>query len=275
MFRSKPVVTVLRLYGAIGAGGRFSRSLDDASLAPLVKRAFAPKRLKAVALSVNSPGGSPAQSALIASRIRDLAAEKNVPVLAFVEDVAASGGYWLACAADEIYAVETSVVGSIGVISASFGLDEAIKRLGVERRVQTAGDSKLRLDPFQPLKDEDRAWLAELQEKIHRRFIATVKERRGGKLDGAPEQVFSGEVYLGEEAVELGLIDGIGRLGPVVKQRFGDKVKLEVVAPKRGFLSRFGGGSSVEGSAGAIGAGLVDRAVDVLEERVLWARFGL
>lgn len=282
-FRRPPTVAVVRLQGVIGAGGRFNRGLEDGALAPLIQRAFTARRPAAVALAINSPGGSPAQSSLIAARIRDFADETQTPVFAFCEDVAASGGYWLACAADEIYADRSSVLGSIGVISASFGFVDSMKRLGVERRLQTAGDVKSRLDPFSPLKEADQRWLAQLQNDLHRNFIETVRQARGDRLsDPVDPELFSGEVFLGEAAVRNGLIDGIGRLRPVMRERFGPDVRFEKIEPRRGFLSRFApgaetgpastpGGLEPAALAAAAGEGLIG----ALEARALWARYGL
>ena len=257
--KSDPTVAVIRLSGVIGSQGR--AALNDATLAPVIEKAFAKGKPVAVALQVNSPGGSPVQSSLIGARIRRLAAEKDIPVIAFVEDVAASGGYWLAAAADEIYADESSVVGSIGVISASFGLDEFIKSYGVERRVYTAGKSKSMLDPFRPEKPEDVARLKGLLEDIHANFIDHVTTRRAGKL-AEGEDLFTGEVWLAKRAAELGLIDGVGHLIPMMKDRFGDKVKLKPYGVKRGFLSRFG-------------MQMMQDAAHTIEERAAYARFGL
>lgn len=257
--RRDPIVSVLRLNGAIGGAG-FGKGLTDAGLAPLIERAFAPKRLSAVALSINSPGGSPTQSALIAARIRRLAAEKDVPVYAFCEDVAASGGYWLATAGDEIYADDNSIIGSIGVIYAGFGFQALLERQGIERRVHTAGRSKSMLDPFRPERDEDVARIKRLQGVIHDNFIEQVKTRRGGKL-ADDEDLFTGEVWVGHEAKTVGLIDEIGHLAPTMKAKFGDKARFRVIAPKRGLFQRLGG------------PGVEDIAF-ALEERALWARYG-
>ncbi|SMY06866.1 S49 family peptidase [Flavimaricola marinus] len=253
-----PFVAVIRLQGAIANA---SRGLDDVSLAPVIEKAFAKGKPKAIALQINSPGGSPVQSSLIAARIRRLAEEKNIPVIAFVEDVAASGGYWLACAADEIYIDRGSIVGSIGVISAGFGLHEAISNYGVERRVHTAGDSKSMLDPFKPEDPEDVARLEGWLSELHDFFIDHVKTRRGDKLGDAPG-LFQGEVWVGNKAVEQGLADGIGHLVPMMKDRFGDKVRFRRYAVKRSFLSRFG-------------AAIMGDAVAAIEDRVAFARFGL
>ena len=257
--KSEPTVAVVRLSGVIGPQSR--SALNDATLAPVLEKAFGKGKPVAVALEINSPGGSPVQSSLIGAQIRRLATEKNIPVIAFVEDVAASGGYWLAAAADEIYADPSSVVGSIGVISASFGAHEFIKDHGVERRVHTAGKSKSMLDPFRPEQPEDVARLKTVLEDIHENFIDHVKARRDGKLTDA-QDLFTGEIWLAKRATELGLIDGIGHLQPLLKERFGEKVKLRRYGAKKGLLSRFG-------------VQLVHDAVHGIEERAAFARFGL
>lgn len=252
------VVPVLRLQGTIGAGGR---SLSDAGLAPLIQRAFTRGKPTAVALVINSPGGSAVQSSLIAARIRRLADDKKIPVHAFVEDVAASGGYWLACAADDIRVDRSSIVGSIGVIFASFGFPELMARQGIERRVVTAGRSKSFADPFLPQKPEDVDRLRALQTPIHEAFIAHVKARRGTRLDGAAD-LFNADVWVGQGAVDLGLADGIGHLVPCMKEMYGDKVRLVSLGQKRGLLQRFG-------------LAAMDSAVATVEDRALWARYGL
>ncbi|KIN62134.1 Peptidase, family S49 [Sulfitobacter noctilucicola] len=257
--KSDPTVAVVRLAGMIAGSGR--GALNDATLAPVFERAFSKGKPSAVALVINSPGGSPVQSSLIGARIRRLAEEKNVPVYAFVEDVAASGGYWLAAAADEIYADPSSVVGSIGVISASFGLDEFIRNYGIERRVYTAGQSKSMLDPFRPENPEDVARLKALLEDIHVNFKEHITTRRAGKLP-QDKDLFTGEIWLGARAAELGLIDGIGHLQPKMKDLFGDKVRFRNYGVKRGLLSRFG-------------AKMASDAVQGIEERAAFARFGL
>ena len=261
-----PVVTVLRLSGLIMAGGGLLRGgLNLANLAAPLAAAFRPKRLAAVALTVNSPGGSPVQSALIGNRIRALAEERSVPVVAFVEDLAASGGYWLAAAADEIFADPASILGSIGVVSAGFGLDEAIRRLGISRRLHTAGARKRMLDPFLPEKPEDVARLKILQEEIHDTFKAWVRLRRQGRLAAPEDDLFNGDVWTGRRAVELGLADGLGDLRTVMRARFGDKVRLVAVGERRAWwrprLFR-----SEELPAGLLAA---------IEERLSWARWGL
>ncbi len=254
-----PRVAVIRLAGVIAASRR-GASLSDAALAPVIERAFRKGKPSAVALAINSPGGAPVQTALIAGRIRRLAAEKSIPVHAFVEDVAASGGYWLATAADHIWLDESSVVGSIGVISASFGFSDLLTRHGVERRVHTAGKSKSFLDPFQPEKPEDVARLKALQEPIHQSFIAQVKTRRAGRL--ADEDLFTGDVWVGRQAVEKGLADGIAHLVPKLKELYGEKVRMAHYGQRRGLLRRF--------TAEVIGDALAG-----VEDRALWARYGL
>ena len=271
--RRKPTVSVLRLNGVIGGLGPLRRGLSAQRLAGLIQRAFSVKGLKAVALSINSPGGSPVQSALIYRRIRDLANEKNVPVLVFVEDVAASGGYWLACAGDEIYAEANSIIGSIGVVSGGFGFVEAIGKLGIERRVYTAGERKGMLDPFRPENEDDIAHLKTIQRDMHESFIDLVKRRRGKKLKG--DRLFTGEFWTGRKALELGLVDALGDLRSVCRDRFGEKVRLVTIGERRGWLKRrFGmmGEREPQESWGiALGAGLLS----AVEERALWSRFGL
>lgn len=254
----RPTVAVIRLQGTIAAGAR--GALSDAALAPAIEAAFR-GRPAAVALQVNSPGGSPVQSSLIAARIRRLADEKGVPVLAFVEDVAASGGYWLASAADEIIVDPSSMLGSIGVVSAGFGFPEALRRVGVERRVHTAGRSKALLDPFRPERPEDVARLSRWLAQLHDTFIAHVRARRGARLADDPD-LFTGEVWIGAQAVEKGLADGIGHLAPTLRARLGPRVRFRRFAPRRPFLSRFG-------------LGVVEDALHLVEERAAFARFGL
>ncbi len=256
--KSDPEVSVVRLQGVIASGGR--AGLSDQALAAAIEKAFRGKPV-AVALEINSPGGSPVQSSLIGARIRRLSEEKEIPVFAFVEDVAASGGYWLAVAADEIFADPNSVVGSIGVISASFGVDKLISRYGIDRRVYTAGTSKSQLDPFRPEKEEDVARLKTLLEDIHANFIAHVTSRREGKLT-SDQDLFNGEIWLAAKAKELGLIDGLGHLKPIMKERFGDKVKFRRYGLRRPLLSRLGGQ-------------MMDDAFTQLEERAAYAQFGL
>jgi serine protease SohB len=257
--KSDPTVAVIRLSGIISASGR--GMLNDNALAPILEKAFSRGKPAAVAIEVNSPGGSPVQSSLIGARIRRLAREKEVPVIAFVEDVAASGGYWLAAAADEIYADESSVIGSIGVISASFGAHEFLARQGIERRVYTAGKSKSMLDPFRPENPDDVKRLKGLLEDIHVNFKDHVSKRRKDKLP-EDQDLFTGEVWLARKAVDLGLIDGIGHLKPKMQERYGEKVKLRRYDVKRPWFARFG-------------TRIVDDALHGVEERSAFAQFGL
>ncbi len=257
--KNPPLVSVVRLQGTIGTSGRMA--LNDLTLAPILEKAFRRGKPDAVALEINSPGGSPVQSSLIGARIRALAEDTDVPVIAFVEDVAASGGYWLAAAADEIWADDSSILGSIGVVSSGFGAHVFLARQGIERRVHTAGKSKSMLDPFRPENEEDVARLKTLLGDVHENFIAHVKERRGDRLDMSAD-LFTGEIWLARRAGELGLIDGIGHLRPTLRERFGDKVQLRRYGLRRPFLSRFG-------------MNLVNDALAGIEERAGFARFGL
>lgn len=276
IFRSnKPTVSVLRLNGLIGQAGPLRSGMTLQALGPVIDRAFADKRLKAVALAVNSPGGSPVQSALIHQRIRSLAREKDVPILVFIEDVAASGGYWLACAGDEIYANDNSIIGSIGVISAGFGFVDLLEKIGVDRRVYTAGSRKSMLDPFLPEDPEDVARLRTIQQDIHENFKDLVKSRRGRRVQESGVDLYSGEFWTGKKAIELGLVDGIGDMRTVLRDRFGKNVRLKTIQVRKGWLKRRLG-ISTGGQEGAslgfgIGAGLIAAA----EERAFWARFGL
>ncbi len=242
--RRSPRVNVVRLAGPIGSAARLSGGgLTDAGVAPLLNAAFRKGRPVAVAIVVNSPGGSPVQSSLIGARIRRLADETGVPVHVFVEDVAASGGYWLACAGDAIWADETSLVGSIGVISAGFGLHDLIQRHGIERRVHTAGESKSFMDPFQPERPEDVARLERLLAPMHDSFKAWVQMRRAGRL-AADRELFTGDIWTGGQAVDLGLIDGIAHLEPKMKALFGDKIDLVPHAARRPWIRRLGIGAA-------------------------------
>lgn len=267
-----PIVAAIRLSGVIAATAVGRRGLSLEALAEPIERAFALPDVSAVALIINSPGGSPVQSALIAGRIRQLSVEKSVPVLAFVEDVAASGGYWLACAADEIVADPSSIVGSIGVISAGFGFQAAIARLGVERRVYTSGTSKSMLDPFQPEKPEDVAHLKGLQEEVHDGFRQWVRARRGARLAGQDEvSLFSGAFWSGARAKDLGLVDRLGDIRSTLRERFGEKLRIQVVNPTR----RPGLGRFIGLDSRALAADLADGLIDAAEQRSVYARFGL
>lgn len=267
--RARPsAVPIVRLTGVIGGPGLRGGGLSLSSVNPALERAFRLRGAKAVALSINSPGGSPVQSALIAGRIRALSAEKKLPVVAFIEDVGASGGYWLALAADEIFADPSSIVGSIGVIHASFGFAGALERLGIERRLYTAGAKKSLLDPFRPERPEDVERLNAILHELHQGFKATVRERRGARLKGGDEELFEGQVWTGRGALEAGLIDGLGDLHAVLRQRFGEKVKLPLISTARPWWQRRLG-------LEAWPRALVDAGLDSLVERALWSRYGL
>ena len=274
MRRGAPIVAVLRLGGVIGAVSPLRGGMTLAALAPMLNRAFNLPGVKAVALSINSPGGSPVQSALIAKRIRALAMEKNLPVYAFIEDVAASGGYWLATAADEIYADANSIVGSIGVISAGFGFPELLRRHGIERRVYTSGERKGMLDPFQSENEADIVRLKALQAEIHENFRQQVKQRRALKLKGADSDLFSGEFWSGGRAKELGLIDGLGELRGIMRAHYGDKVRLVPMVARIGLLSRLLGRNATMFSPPE-SAHFADGLLAALEERAWWGRYGL
>ena len=269
--KKKPVVPVVRLGGVIAASGSgMRRGISLETVEPQLKKAFSIRRAKAVALIINSPGGSPVQSSLIGRRIRDLAKRADVPVLAFCEDVAASGGYWLAASADEIYADPASIIGSIGVVSAGFGFDKALKKIGVDRRVHTAGESKMILDPFQPEQSEEVERLKALQAEIHSQFIAHIENRRGAKLKGDRAELFSGAFWTGETAVKLGLVDAVGEIRQTINSRFGDDTELMMIEPKRKLLP-FG----LTNLSGQMASGIVNEASDIAIERAYLSRFGL
>ena len=265
-----PVVAVLRFEGVISPRPRRS-GVSLASHVGAIEKAFALHGLVAVALVVNSPGGSPVQSALIARRIRQLADEKQVPVIAFAEDVAASGGYWLALAGDEIFGEESSLLGSIGVITAGFGFPELLARLGVERRVHTAGERKSLLDPFLPEDPADIDRLTALQQSIHQSFKEHVRQRRAGKIDMADESLFGGDVLTGRMALERGLIDGIGEVRSVMRARYGERVRLRPIPTERRRWPFLGRRLFSERPAFAP----LGELLDWLEARLLWAKFGL
>lgn len=285
-FSGKPTVAVLRLQGVIASSARMRSGISLSVTAGAIERAFKQKNLKAVALVINSPGGSPVQSHLVARRIRQMADEKQVPVIAFCEDVAASGGYFIACAADEILVDPSSIVGSIGVVAATFGFVDALEKLGVERRVYTAGDKKVTLDPFQPEQEEDVKKLTNLQKDIHTTFKDFVKERRGDRLKAGERKLFSGEFWTGTQAIPLGLVDGLGEPRTTLRERYGEKVRLKVVNPPRSgrfalpFANR-AGGEGLGAGLGAVGGeagffhGLGGELLSALEERAWWNRYGL
>ena len=275
--RGGPAVPVVRLSGVIGAVTPLRPGLTLSGVARMLERAFATKNAKAVALVINSPGGSPVQSRQIYLRIRQLAAEKKLPVLVFVEDVAASGGYMIACAGDEIFCDPSSILGSIGVVGGSFGFQDLIKRIGVERRLYTAGSHKAMLDPFLPENPDDVARLKALQREIHAIFIALVKGSRGGRLKGEDDVLFTGEYWAGETSVTLGLADAIGDLRSTLRARYGDKVAMPLIAPASGMLAGLlGRRSPGAGSLAALDgiAGLPDELISALETRAIWAKFG-
>ena len=266
-----PVVAVVRLAGVIGMPSAIRGNLTLSRLAGTIERAFNVRGLKAVALAVNSPGGSPVQSALIHGRIRALAAEKEVPVFTFAEDIAASGGYWLALAGDEIYADENSIIGSIGVVSSGFGFHDLLARLGIERRLHAQGEKKVMLDPFSPEKAAEVKRLEALQKDVYSSFKVIVKARRQGKLKGSERKLFSGEVWTGRQALKLGLVDALGDLRSVMRERFGDNVRLRLVGPERRWLRRRLVQTQSEPPTGAWAEALIAS----LEARAMWARYGL
>ncbi|MCC6778594.1 MAG: S49 family peptidase [Hyphomicrobiales bacterium] len=270
-----PVVPVVRLSGTIGLVTPLRPGLSLAGLARPLDRAFGMRNARAVALLINSPGGSPVQSHFIFRRIRQLASEKRLPVIAFVEDAAASGGYMIACAADEIYCDASSIVGSIGVVGASFGFAGLMEKLGIERRLYTSGERKAMLDPFLPEKPEDVERLKTVQRDIHEDFIALVKERRGSRLRGPENDLFSGEFWSGRKAVEIGIADALGDLRSTLRRRFGDNVSTPLVAPARGWFGRTQPGVVVRGHGTDWSADFAAEAISALEARALWSRYGL
>ena len=267
IFKKKIIIPHVRLTGIIGSVGRFRQGMDLANQQLILKKAFSIKKAKTVAISINSPGGSPVQSHLIYSYIRQLAKKNNKQVIIFAEDVAASGGYFIACAGDEIYANSSSIIGSIGVISASFGFKELIKKIGVQRRVYTAGKNKSTLDPFMDEKQEDVDRLKKIQLDLHADFIKIVKESRGSKLkDPEKNNIFTGEFWAGSEALKLGLIDGIGNAEQVLKEKFGDKAIIKKFEKPKGFLAKKLS-SSIDDQ--------IENIFNAIEQRALWQRFGL
>ena len=271
-----PVVPVVRFSGAIGLSTPLRPGVTLAGVARPLERAFGMRRARAVALLINSPGGSPVQSHAIYRRIRQLAEEKGVPVIAFAEDVIASGGYMIACAADEIVCDPSSIVGSIGVVGGSFGFVRLMEKLGIERRLYTSGERKAMLDPFLPEKPDDVNRLKAVQRDIHEDFIALVKERRGARLVGPENDLFSGEFWTGRKAVELGIADSVGDLRSTLRQRFGDDVVTPLVSPARGWLCRVQPGvGATEWDGFLHRPNFAGEVISALEARALWARYGL
>ena len=267
IFKKKKVVPHVRLTGIIGSGGKFKQGMELANQRDILKKAFSVKKISHVAISINSPGGSPVQSHLIYSYIRELADKKKVKVLIFAEDVAASGGYFIACAGDEIFANSSSIIGSIGVISASFGFKDLIQKIGVQRRVYTAGKNKSTLDPFVEEKEEDVKRLKNIQLELHADFIKVVETSRGSKLkDPEKNNIFTGEFWTGKSALRLGLIDGIGNADQVLKEKFGDKVIIKNFEKRKGFLAKKLSSSISDP---------FDKIINNLEEKSMWQRFGL
>jgi signal peptide peptidase SppA len=274
--RDRPVVPVVRLTGIVGFSTPLRPGLTLAGLARTLERAFTIRQAPAVAIVVNSPGGSPVQSHLIFRRIRQLAEQHRRRVIAFIEDAGASGGYMIACAADEIVADQHSIVGSIGVVGGTFGFDKLIGKLGIERRLYTSGEHKAMLDPFLPENPDDVERLKKLQREIHDDFIALVKSRRSGKLTGVEDDLFSGAYWTGRRALELGLIDAIGDLRDVLRERFGDKLVTPVVSAERGWLGRRLLGAAGDGTFGRpAGMAVAEELISALEARAIWARYGL
>ena len=267
IFKKKKVVPHVRLTGIIGSAGKFKQGMELANQRDILKKAFAVKKITHVAISINSPGGSPVQSHLIYSYIRQLAEKNKVKVIIFAEDVAASGGYFIACAGDEIYANSSSIIGSIGVISASFGFKDLIQKIGVERRVYTAGKNKSTLDPFKEEKPEDIERIKKLQLELHSDFINLVKKSRGSKLkDPDKNNTFTGEFWSGSTSLKLGLVDGIGNAEQILREKFGENIEIKKFEKQKGFLAKRLS-SSLDNQ--------VDTIVSAIEERALWQKFGL
>lgn len=279
LIKRSPVVPVIRLSGAIGAVSPLTNGLSLAGTAQTIEKAFSISNAKAVAIQVNSPGGSPVQSMLIYKRIRALAEENELPVYVFMEDAAASGGYILSLAGDEIYADASSIVGSIGVVSAGFGFHKLIENHGVERRVYTAGEKKFSMDPFKPEEPQDVEKIKAIQRDMHTTFINLVKTRRGDKVEGKDDTLYTGEFWTGNQALELGLIDGISDLRTKMREKFGEKVKLKLISPAKGLFAKLRGGpgGSLQLAAAALSGEdtLPEQALSALETRAMWARYGL
>ena len=266
LFSNSIEIPTLRLSGVIGQAGFMRSGLNISSLDQLIDKLFSNKKSPAVALIINSPGGSPTQSSLIAEKLIKKSKEKNKKIIAFVEDVAASGGYWLACASDEIYIDTNSILGSIGVISPGFGFVELIKKIGIERRVYTSGKSKSFLDPFKVAKEDDIERLQSIQEQIHENFIEYVKKRRGSKINEKDfNEVFSGLFWVGKKAIDLGLADGLGSIYDIVEKKFGKKAKIKFIDQKKSFIQKRLSSSLLD----------TDTLIGKIEEKTLWSRFGL
>ena len=263
-FRKSQYVSCIQLNGIIAPNIGRRKGLNLNELDKVIEQAFSVKNLKAVVLQINSPGGSPVQSEMISKRVRDLSEKKNVPVLAFVEDVAASGGYWLACAADEIFASKASIIGSIGVVSSGFGFDKAIDKIGIDRRLYTSGENKAILDPFLPENKDDVKRLQDIQNELHNQFISFVKSRRGSKISNKDKDLFTGAFWSGEKSLDLGLIDAFGEMKLTLKVRFGEDIKIKEFAPKK---KLFGFGN--------LFSGVLDILIYKIEERISFKRFGL
>ncbi len=274
-FSRQPTVPVLRFSGLIGMATPLRPGLSLAGFAGAIEKAFSISKVPGVAVVINSPGGSPVQSNQIFNRLRQLSAEKKKRIYVFCEDVAASGGYFLAIAGDEIYADPSSIVGSIGVVSRSFGFVDLLDRIGIERRVYTAGANKNQLDPFLPEDPDDVARLKSIQKDVHDVFIGLVKERRSGKLKASDDELFSGAFWSASKAAEYGLIDGITDIRSKMREVFGDKVRLKNVEPDRGgILSRLRRAPGASGLANG-GLAFADDLVSAIEARTLWSRFGI
>ncbi len=263
-FKKKKLVSTIVFTGIIAPNMGRRKGLNIQDFDKSIEQAFQNKNVKAVALQINSPGGSPVQSEFLAKRIIQLSKEKDIPVLSFIEDVAASGGYWLACAGNEIFSSKASIVGSIGVISAGFGFNKAIEKLGIERRIYTAGKNKSILDPFSPEKNEDVKKLKNVQNELHEQFIDFVKSRRGSKLDNKEKEIFSGSFWSGETAKKIGLVDEIGEMKSVLKERFGENVKIKEYSPKKKLFD-FGNLISVA----------FENLLDKVEQKINFGKFGL
>ena len=263
-FKKKKIVAHIKLNGVIGNAGKFKQGIDFSGQEEIIQKAFSLKKAKAVAITINSPGGSPVQSHLIYRFIRELATKNKIKVIVFAEDVAASGGYLIACAGDEIYANSSSIIGSIGVIYSSFGFTELIKKIGIERRVHTAGKNKSSLDPFQEEKIEDIERLKKIQLDLHKDFIQVVEESRGSKLKKGEIELFSGEFWAGSKAKDLGLVDGLGNANEILKEKFGEDVVIKKFEKSKGWLNKKLSSSSNQ----------MDQFVSILEERSIWQRYG-